>query len=58
MVVLEERGLRNHHGVTQATEMGSVFNFFGENVTGVDDARNMGDTYVPSLMSFPDLVFV
>ena len=43
MMVLGEGRLGNHHGVSESAEVGRVLHFLGEDVTGVDDPRDMGD---------------
>ena len=43
MAILFKIDAGDHHGVATATEVASVFEFFGEEVTGVDDARDMFD---------------
>jgi hypothetical protein len=48
---------RNHHRITAAAEMGSIFKFFCKEVTGVDDARNVSDFCGPILMEFADVIF-
>ena len=47
----------DHHGVTTAAEMGSILNFFGEDVAGVDDAGDVPDGSDAEVMGLADEVF-
>ena len=53
-MILQKCCFRNHHGITKATIMCGVFQFFSEDITWIDDARNVGDCNIPSNMAFAD----
>ena len=58
MTELREVGFRHHEGVATATEVCVVFNFFGEEVAGVDDARNVSNFDCFVLVFFANAVFM
>ena len=58
MAELVEIRFRHHEGVATATEMSVVFDFFCEQVAGVDDARDVCDFYCVVLMIFANTIFV
>ena len=39
----EEVGARYHHGITKAAVVGCVLDLLGEDIGGIDDARDVGD---------------
>ena len=34
---------RYHHGVSNSSEVSSILHFFGEDIAGIDDARDVKD---------------
>ena len=53
----EEVGSGYHHGITKAAVVGCIRDFLGEDVGGIDDARDVGDAIGFVRMHLPDLVF-
>ena len=53
----EEVGLIYHYGITKAAVVGCILDFLGEDVGGIDDARDMGNVSGFVRMRFPDFVF-
>ena len=49
--------LRHHECVSASAEMSCIFQLFGEEITGVDDARNVSDSGDATLMAFANVVF-
>ena len=56
MTIFFEVNSRDHHGVAAATEVCGVAEFFSEEITGVDDARDVTDICETKLMGFTYVV--
>ena len=57
MTIFFEVDSRDHHGVAAATEVSSVAELFSEEITGVDDTRDVTDVRETKLMGFTYVVF-
>ena len=55
-MILQKCCFQNHHGITKVTIMCGVFQFFSEDITWIDNTRNVGDYTIPSGMAFADLI--
>ena len=53
----EEVGSGYHHGITEAAVVGCILDFLGEDVGGIDDARDVGDVSGFVRVHFADLLF-
>ena len=47
----------DHHVVTKAAEVSGIFQFFSENVAGIDDTRNVEDLGGTICAHFPKFIF-
>ena len=57
MTVSHEVGKRYHHGVAETSVVGGVFDFFGEQITRVDDTRDVQHDDFLICLDFADLGF-
>ena len=50
--MLEEGRFGDHHAIAQTPKVCGIFHLFGENVTGIDDAGDVDDHDITSVMAF------
>ena len=50
--MLEEGRFGDHHAIVQAPIVCGIFHLSGENVTWIDDARDVDDHDITSVMTF------
>ena len=49
---------RDHHGIATPTEMSCVLQFLGEEIAGINNARNVRDVCNAKVMRLADIVFL
>ena len=56
-MISEKVRFGDHHVVSKASEVSGIFQFFSENITGIDDTRNVEDLGGTFCAHFPNFVF-
>ena len=57
VIVLQERLKRDHHGVSEISEVGIILHFLRENIAWNNNARNVFNIHIFVLMAFPNHIF-
>ena len=57
MIVLQERLKRDHHGVSEISEVGVILHFLRENIAWIDNSRNVFNVHILGLMAFSNHIF-
>ena len=57
VIVLKERLKRDHHGVSEISEVGVILHFLCENIAWIDNSWNVFNVHIFGLMAFLDHIF-
>ena len=58
LIVLQERLKRDHHGVSEISEVGVILHFLRENIALIDNASNVFNFHIFGLMAFSNHIFL
>ena len=58
VIVLQERLKRDHHGVSEISEVGVVLHLLHENISWIDISQNMFNVHIFGLMALSNHIFL
>ena len=58
VIVLQERLKRDHHGVSEISEVGVILHFLLKNIAWIDNSWNMFNVHIFGLMEFSNHIFL